>query len=71
MRRAELPAKEAIGHPPSAGLAGTVAFRDVDSIPFFEFAADVKHPFAEEARAGVTPERSRGRGLTAGLDCAP
>jgi hypothetical protein len=45
------------GYPPSAGLEGTVAFRDVNSIPFFEFDQDVKHPFAEETRAGVAPER--------------
>ena len=45
------------GYPPTAGLRGTIAFRNVDSIPFFEFDADVQHPFAEEARAGVTPER--------------
>jgi hypothetical protein len=45
------------GYPPTAGLAGAVRFVDPDDIPFFELAADVTHPIADEMRAGVTPAR--------------
>jgi hypothetical protein len=45
------------GYPPSAGLRGTLSFRDVKSIPFFEFDPEEKHPFAVETRTGVAPER--------------
>jgi hypothetical protein len=45
------------GYPPTAGLAGSVRFLDPDKIPFFQLAADVVHPIADEMREGVTPAR--------------
>jgi hypothetical protein len=45
------------GYPPTGGLRGTISFRDVKSIPFFEFDPEVRHPFAEETREGVTQDR--------------
>jgi hypothetical protein len=45
------------GYPPTEGLPGLVQLTGPTTPPEFTFAHDVDHPFAQEQREGVYPER--------------
>src|SRR5438067_1900801 len=45
------------GYPPTSALPGALRFVDPNQIPRFEFAPEAHHPFVDEVRHGVAPER--------------